>query len=59
MAGSTTFSRPYGTDDLPERPRAPALKCWAIVGRPYGTTSLSSRHSHLAHRTVQTEETDS
>ena len=44
IGDSTTFSRPYGTGHLPRTAPLPALKCWAIFGRPYGTASLTSHH---------------
>ena len=35
------FGRPYGTTDDPFSPVHPAVNCWAIFQRPYGTKSRS------------------
>ena len=31
------FSRPYGTNRPMDYPPNPAVNCWAIINRPYGT----------------------
>ncbi len=44
IGDSPMFSRPYGTRHSPYTAPLPALKRWAIFGRPYGTLGLSQRH---------------
>jgi hypothetical protein len=44
---ASRFNRPYGTESSPDFLLVPAMNCWAIFKRPYGTGSRHCRASRV------------